>query len=236
MTGVKGARDAQSASQRQWDALSKKDLAQIGLTSYNSSVYEPADDTFALADALLCALRAWQGPPPRLCVEVGCGSGYVACSIALLLRAAGCPAHCIAVDVSEPAVDATRSTLAAHSVTSVDVLCSDLVAPLSPRLRGCVDLLVFNPPYVLTPDSEVTQSGIAAAWAGGPRGRTVIDRLLPHVSELLSANGKFFLVTIADNDPQDLLRGLPAHGLAGREVLRRSADEEALHILQCWRQ
>lgn len=83
------------------------------------------------------------------------------------------------------------------------------------------------------------------------------------VSGLLSPSGKFFLVTVADNDPEDILRGLLAHCLtggfdlcenrlaaqvsllctrkhccrfAGQEVLRRSADEETLHVLQCWRQ
>jgi release factor glutamine methyltransferase len=65
--------------------------------------------------------------------------------------------------------------------------------------QGKVDILLFNPPYVPTEDSEVSMryctaykpcalvcsdntlllSGIAAAWAGGRRGRRVINRFLP---------------------------------------------------------
>ena len=40
---------------------------------------------------------------------------------------------------------------------------------------------MFNPPYVPTPVEEVTQPGIARAWAGGPEGRQVIDAFLPQV-------------------------------------------------------
>lgn len=56
-----------------------------------------------------------------------------------------------------------------------------LLQPLRPRIDGTVDLLLFNPPYVPTPEEEITRGGIAAAWAGGERGRVVIDRVMPQV-------------------------------------------------------
>ena len=52
---------------------------------------------------------------------------------------------------------------------------------LLPRLNGAVDLLIFNPPYVPTPDEEVGRGGIAAAWARGARGRVIIDQVMPQV-------------------------------------------------------
>ena len=48
---------------------------------------------------------------------------------------------------------------------------------------------------------KVGGSGIEAAWAGGRRGREVIDRFLPMVTQLLSNQGLFYLVTIVENCP-----------------------------------
>ncbi|DBA84849.1 TPA: hypothetical protein ACH3X1_005874 [Trebouxia sp. C0004] len=116
-------------------------------------------------------------------------------------------------------------------VTTVDVVQADLVHPLFHRLQQAVDILVFNPPYVPTPDEEVARGGIAAAWAGGDRGRIVIDRVLPMVHKLLSRGGHFFMVTVPENDPQEILSMLATHGLHGSIVLTRRADEELLHVL-----
>ena len=115
----------------------------------------------------------------------------------------------------------------------VDLLLCDLAAPLSlGRLAGAVDLLVCNPPYVPTPDDEVHRGGVAAAWAGGARGRSAVtDRLLRLAPTLLSpGGGEMFLVTVHENDPEGarwwwclwwyLLgsesAGCPRPGLAGR--------------------
>ena len=47
--------------------------------------------------------------------------------------------------------------------------------------------------------SALDRRDISAAWAGGRRGREVIDKLIPQVREMLSENGVFYLLLIEDN-------------------------------------
>lgn len=211
-------------------------IARIALTHFHRDVYEPSDDSFALVDALAAAAEHWAASPPRVCLEVGSGSGYVLCSLALLLRELGAAAALLATDINAQATRSTLATLSAHGLAGgADVVLTDLASALQPRLHGLVDLLVFNPPYVPTPDGEAAAGGIAAAWAGGARGRAVLDRLLPAAPALLSPRGEMFLVTVVENDPQEILRLMEARGLAGRVALRRGADQEQLSILHFWR-
>ena len=50
------------------------------------------------------------------------------------------------------------------------------------RLAGQVDVLLFNPPYVPSDESEMQGRDLSRAWAGGVDGRQVLDQLLPNVA------------------------------------------------------
>ncbi len=52
---------------------------------------------------------------------------------------------------------------------------ADVLSGLETRLRGRVDLLVCNPPYVATEAAEVGAHDLSAAWAGGPKGLAVTE-------------------------------------------------------------
>ncbi|KAM6945487.1 methyltransferase N6AMT1 [Aplochiton taeniatus] len=191
-------------------------------------VYEPAEDSFLLIDALEQDALLLQKRRPCVCLEVGSGSGVVS---AFLASVVGPSASYFCTDVNPAAAQCTMETSHCNGV-SLQPVVTDLVESLLPRLGGKVDLLLFNPPYVVTPPEEVSCRGIEAAWAGGRRGREVIDRFIPMASQLLSNQGWFYLVTIAENKPEEIVSLMGETGLRGGPCLSRRAGRESLSVLR----
>nr|XP_013810746.1 PREDICTED: hemK methyltransferase family member 2 isoform X1 [Apteryx mantelli mantelli] len=164
----------------------------------------------------------------EICLEIGCGSGVVSTFLASII---GSSAFYICTDINPMAAYCTLETALLNNV-HLQPIITDLVKGLSPRLNGKVDLLLFNPPYVVTPSEEVESHGIEASWAGGKNGREVMDRVFPVVADLLSTGGLFYLVTIKENNPDEILETMKKHGLEGTRVLSRQAGREMLTILK----
>lgn len=202
------------------------DLSHLPSEAYNS-VYEPAEDSFLLLDALEKHLPELHTLNPCLCLEVGSGSGVISVALAKHLNKS---CYFIATDINPEAVKTTKAT-AKHNKVHVEAVRCDLLGSLLTRLRSTVDILVFNPPYVVTPSSEVGSEGIEASWAGGKDGREVTDRLLPSVAGVLSDKGRFYLVTVKENNVSDLCEVLEAAGLRSETVLSRRAGREHLSVL-----
>ncbi|XP_073002420.1 uncharacterized protein [Typha latifolia] len=209
-------------------------IAQIRLVTLHPDVYEPCDDSFALVDALLADRANLLQQQPRLCMEVGCGSGYVITSLAIMLNQLGSGVQYFATDINMHAVESTRATLEAHGVHS-EIVSTDIASALEKRLSSMIDVVVVNPPYVPTPAEEVGCEGITASWAGGENGRQVIDRILPIADKLLSEKGWLYMVTLMANNPSQICHLMRGKGYASRIVLQRSTDEESLHVIKFWR-
>ena len=117
------------------------------------------------------------------------------------------------------------------------------------RIKEPIDVLLFNPPYVVTPSEEIYdpssittkregeegttttsyRPAITAAWAGGLRGREVLDRILGDIKSWLRPNGGTFLVVAyAQNDVEEMISILQNQGLEVEIAKRTQADEEAL--------
>ncbi|KAL4190142.1 hypothetical protein AMTRI_Chr08g210610 [Amborella trichopoda] len=97
----------------------------------NVSIYEPCDDSFALVDALLTNRADLVELRPNLCMEIGCGSGYVIALLAIMLASQGRTwVHYMATDLYEVAAQVTCKTLVAHGVhaESEEVGCHGIAA------------------------------------------------------------------------------------------------------------
>jgi release factor glutamine methyltransferase len=86
----------------------------------------------------------------------------------------------VTTDINPHAAVATMATGKRNGI-SIDTVETSLVQGLLPRMRHSIDILCFNPPYAVTPSSEIAGNGIEVSWAGGIDGREVINATLPFV-------------------------------------------------------
>ncbi|XP_064922092.1 methyltransferase N6AMT1 isoform X3 [Columba livia] len=164
-------------------------------------VYEPAEDTFLLLDALEQDADRLREARVEICLEIGCGSGVVSTFLASSII--GSSALYICTDINPVAAYCTLETALLNNVH------------LQPVITDLVE-----------------SHGIEASWAGGKKGREVMDRVFPLVPDLLSAGGLFYLVTIKENHPDEILETMKKCGLEGTRVLSRQAGQEMLTILK----
>jgi release factor glutamine methyltransferase len=103
-------------------------------------VFVPRPETELVAVRALEVIEAVSRP---VVVDVGTGTGAIAVTVA----ARRPDAEVLATDASPAAVRLAGEN--AHRLSArVDVRLGDLLAPLDPALRGRVDLIVSNPPYL----------------------------------------------------------------------------------------
>jgi len=214
--------------------ITTPDLSHLNSSDFDN-VYEPAEDSFLMLDALELELDKIRLLKPTICIEVGSGSGVVMTALAKALGPSTC--SYITTDINPLAARATDRT-AQHNGVSLQVVNCDLLFPLSTRLHGQVDLLIFNPPYVPTDEVEDfdSTSPIALSWAGGKKGRRVMDRLFPVVSDLMSSSGLFYLLIVRENDEQEINQLMLLYGWTGSTILERRAGPEFLKVLKFSRQ
>jgi release factor glutamine methyltransferase len=103
-------------------------------------VFVPRPETEIVVER---AVETLEGREIPAVIDVGTGTG----AIALAIKRLRPDARVVATDVSEDAVAVAR-TNASRLGLDVAVLAGDLLDPVPEELRGAVDLVVSNPPYV----------------------------------------------------------------------------------------
>ena len=194
-------------------------------------VYEPSEDSYLLLDTLSSPLEAQflterfgsshdaESVTP-LILEVGTGSGVVLAFVTANAQRIFGRKDVLAMgtDVNAFACQAARRTVlrACEPINSKqtsffsDTITADLANPIR---NGCVDVLMFNPPYVPTPDvlplvtdaiPTVFEDGtsgldlfardsylLSLSYAGGVDGMEVTDRLLKLLPNALNSRNRW---------------------------------------------
>mmetsp|Transcript_29076 Transcript_29076/g.93760 ORF Transcript_29076/g.93760 Transcript_29076/m.93760 type:complete len:146 (-) Transcript_29076:49-486(-) len=134
----------------------------------------------------------------------------------------------MAIDVNGRAAELTRRTARADG-SRVDAIRGDLLTSMRDE---AIDVVIFNPPYVTTPSDDVGGDTIEASWAGGRRGRVVIDRLLTAdgLRRCLADGALLYLLLSDENEPAEVLAALASLGFEATTVLARTARNERLSV------
>lgn len=147
-------------------------------------VFIPRPETEVLAD---WAVRTLADTPRPIVVDLGTGSGALPIYIGHHIP----EAQLYAVELSATAREFAARNAASHNVR-LSLFDANMTDPeLLPELRGRVDLVVANPPYVPeTPDldPEVYHDPHEAVFSG-PDGMDAIRGLVPVAAQLLRPGG-----------------------------------------------
>ncbi|THH12142.1 hypothetical protein EW145_g161 [Phellinidium pouzarii] len=228
-------------------AKGKKSLDHLTAYDYEH-VYEPAalnadlrwqwaqnirnftltEDSFILLDALEKDADDLRLAKPRLCLEIGSGSGCISAFVGKML---GSNCLCICTDINEHASRCTSMTGRQNNI-SLEPILSSLSDALDYRISGGVDLLLFNPPYVPTIIEEAAdaQEGrdIQGSWAGGKSGMDITNRVLDNLKASLHF-AQDLLLSEADVLETTLVHGslLPCRRQGKRCALDSTKNERA---------
>ena len=152
----------------------------------------------------------------KVAVDLGTGSGALA--LALLAERPGLEVW--ATDASTDALDVARANLAGLGTRAVRgrLVAGDWFAALPDDLRGRIDLIVTNPPYVAddeAPDlpADVREWEPAEALFSGPSGLEDIERILAEAPSWLARPGAV-LVELAPHQTAAAVRLARAAGFA----------------------
>jgi release factor glutamine methyltransferase len=151
-------------------------------------------------------------------VDLCCGSGAVGAALA----AAVGDIELHAVDISPPAVRCAR-----RNAPGAQVYLGDLYAPLPPRLRGRVELLIANAPYVptsalglLPPEARLYEPQVTLD--GGADGLDIHRRIASSALDWLTFDGHLIIEVGAGQVPSAVelfaLSGLTARTVVDNEL------------------
>lgn len=165
------------------------------------------------SDALMLAQQLRREPlhARSSVLDLCAGSGVLA------IVAAQCGAGRVtAVDISRRATLATRLNARLNGVC-VRTVRGDLFAALCGER---FDVIVSNPPYLVSTSEKLPRRGASRAWEAGPTGRVFVDRICDQADRHLTKGGVLLLVHSSLCSEQTTVDALSRRGYEVRIAAR----------------
>ena len=183
-------------------------------------VYEPAEDTFLLAEKMTVT-------EDDTVLDMGTGCGILA------VLAAEKAKSVLAVDINPYAIQCASRNAETNGVKErIEFRHGDLFQPINPNEN--FSLILFNAPYLPSePDEE--KSWVGKAWAGGSNGRKVIDRFVMDAPSFLAAGGKIQLVQSSLSDVNRTIKMFSERNLRAMVVAQVKVAFERIVLVEAKR-
>ncbi len=173
-------------------------------------VYEPAEDTFLLAENL--AVKEGD-----VALDVGTGTGLIALLMARKAK------FVLGVDLNPIAVELAKDNARLNGIQNVEFRLSDLFENVS----GKFDVITFNAPYLPGEPEEP----IDLALVGGKTGREVLDRFIREVPDYLKRGGVVQIVQSSITGVEETIKRLKKVGLTAKVVAKRHVFFEDITLI-----
>ncbi|WP_214045563.1 HemK2/MTQ2 family protein methyltransferase [Methanomethylovorans sp.] len=176
-------------------------------------VYEPAEDSFLLADATLGYAKEGMKV-----LEIGTGTGFISAVLQSNL------------DVDVLATDINPYAVRCACDNGVRTIRADMFSAFKPV--QCFDMIVFNPPYLPTLEEDKVPGWLNYAFDGGVDGMRFICMFLENVPLHLRPNGIILLLVSSFTEIEKIKFLMEEAGFESQIVLKEKYFFEELMVFK----
>ncbi|MDD2477826.1 MAG: methyltransferase [Candidatus ainarchaeum sp.] len=177
-------------------------------------IYLPSDDTYLLLDVLREELKS---KTFRKSLEIGAGNGI------LSLELLDYSKNHLASDINPIVIKYLIKLKERFSLKNLEIVESDLFKKIK---KQKFDLIVFNPPYVVSEDI------VDCSTDGGKCGAEIILRFVCELKDYLSKKGICYLLISSLNKPDDIYKLIKKQKLKCEIVKKTNIFFEELLVLK----
>jgi release factor glutamine methyltransferase len=179
----------------------------------HKEVYAPAEDSYLLAENLGACKN-------DLVLDIGTGTGIQA------LTAAQHAKTVLAVDINPHALETARKNAELNKIKNTEFRQSNLFKKIKPQEK--FNLIIFNPPYLPSDEKDL----LGKAWAGGEKGREIIDKFVDQAPKHLLPGGRIMLLVSSINEPEEVIKKLEEKKLKVTITAKKKLFFEELLVLK----